>query len=97
MDVEIENLKDTNLQIQLATLQLVVTLMESIVDAKQKAIATILDERGFRFGAEAEVEMLRLELRGIRQAEDAAVKLFKDTAKKANYETMELNHAPSRH
>jgi hypothetical protein len=95
MDIEISNVKDLSLQIQLTTLQLVITTLGARRVAKQNEITAIKDERGFRFGAEVEMEILKIELRGALEAEQAIVELFKSIAKNAGLQTLEQENEKS--
>jgi hypothetical protein len=89
MDIEIHSVEDIGLQIQLTTLQLVISTLGARISSKLNEILAIQSERGFRFGAEVEIEILRIELRGAREAEEAVVELFKSIAKKGNLDTVE--------
>lgn len=89
MDIEIASVQDIGLQIQLTTLQLVITTLGTRRASKMNEILAIQSERGFRFGAEVEIEILKIELRGACEAEEAVVELFKSIAKKSNLDTVE--------
>lgn len=92
MDIAISSISDLGLQIQLTTLQLVITTLGARCAAKRNEILAIQGERGFRFGAEVEIEILRVELRGAVEAEQSVVDMFKSIANKAGLEIKEEVH-----
>lgn len=79
MDISISSIQDIGLQIQLTTLQLVVTSMAGAVAKRRQAIEELKNSPSF--GSTYKIEILNRELVGVLECEAIAVDMFKTAAK----------------